>query len=133
MNNLNILIIVDTLGAATSGDLGANVYLVDTNSFAGSTGEGGPELMSVVYPGQAVTWALFPVDPNASVSIYGFSGEMIDAKVCLAAATGPANSPFWAGMVNPYATIAEYQYSCTRTIDNKQYSWDPFPNVTQPA
>ncbi|NQV26837.1 MAG: hypothetical protein HQ518_21005, partial [Rhodopirellula sp.] len=44
MATVNVLVAVDVEGALSSGSLGANTYMVDTNKYMGSGAEGTDEL-----------------------------------------------------------------------------------------
>ena len=86
MSTINVLIVVDALGAATSG-LSTNVYLVDTNKHMGSGNEGQEELYtactSTNQGGDTIVWAVAPIDPGSDVSISSFTGDMITEKALI--------------------------------------------------
>ena len=82
-NNIDVLIIVDALGASQDdGGLGSNVYLVDTNKHLGSSQEGQAELSTACNDGQKITWNITPIDPSNDVAITGFTGQMVTDGVC---------------------------------------------------
>ena len=126
-----LLIVVDALGATTSGNLSTKVYLIDTNKHNGSGNEGQDELYtackSTNQGGDTIVWAIAPVDPSSDVSIAGFTGTMITSKALLPSAF-PNGS--WSGMLAPNLPAGNIQYSVTVNIDGKPYNFDPFLQVT---
>ena len=131
MKTIHVLIVVDALGAATTGSLQDNVYLVDTNKHMGSSGEGTNELFTTCVSsnlgGDTIVWSITPIDPGTAVSIKGFTGAMIDQKFLLPR-VNPDNS--WSGALIPNVSPAQtVQYSVIVTINATDYIFDPFLNV----
>ncbi|EED4925064.1 hypothetical protein WP05_22875 [Salmonella enterica subsp. arizonae] len=83
MKTVDILIVVDAAGTLASGAPDGNACLIDTNGFLGSWGEGTSALYTVVQDGTLIQWAVVPVRVVDDVSIAGFSGVMVDRKICL--------------------------------------------------
>lgn len=133
MKTLDVLIIVDALGAVSSGDLSGNVYLVDTNKYLGSWNEGQCELHSKCYDGQIIKWRVESISPDEDVNIVKFTGAMIDQKVCTPAKEGIEGDVYWEGRVQARGVTGSYQYSCVLSIDGKQMTFDPFLEVINPA
>ncbi|MDF1698671.1 MAG: hypothetical protein P1U56_22655 [Saprospiraceae bacterium] len=131
MSTINVLIAVDALGAATSGKLQDNVYLIDTNKHAGSGHEGQAELYtackSTNQGGDTIVWSVTPVDPGSDVSIKSFTGQMISNKKLL-----PASNPngSWSGALAPNLNAGNIQYSVVLNIDGKPMTFDPFLKVS---
>ncbi|MFF4184182.1 hypothetical protein ACFYZ9_13410 [Streptomyces sp. NPDC001691] len=66
---VNIVVVVDVIGALSDGTLrNGNLCMVDDGSLQ-STGQGTPELCTVVQPGQVVTWSALAVDLQTPVEI----------------------------------------------------------------
>ncbi|MBW8481382.1 hypothetical protein [Actinomadura parmotrematis] len=66
---VNIIALVDVVGALSDGGLGnGNLGLVDDSAFE-STGRGTPDLCTVVQPGQVVQWSALAVDVQTPVEI----------------------------------------------------------------
>ncbi|MFD7334658.1 hypothetical protein ACFV98_01470 [Streptomyces violascens] len=66
---VNIVVVVDVIGALSDGTLrNGNLCMIDDGSLA-STGQGTPELVTVVKPGQVVTWSALAVDLQTPVEI----------------------------------------------------------------
>lgn len=126
MKNIDILVVVDTLGATASGSLQNNVYLVDTNKYLGSWNEGQCELNTLCYDNQIIKWRVTPVSPDDDVEIVQFTGQMVDSKVCLPQKQGLAQDIFWEGAVETRGDVGNYQYSIVLTIDGKSMTFDPF-------
>ncbi|MFJ2776007.1 MULTISPECIES: hypothetical protein [unclassified Kitasatospora] len=106
---VNIAVVVDVIGALSAGTLlDGNLTLVDDGSFQ-STGQGTPELCTVVAPGQVIQWSALAVDLQTPVDIRSITflgaghgaepdpedfteeGEKLDLDV-------------WTGVVPPYMT-----------------------------
>lgn len=132
MKEINVLIIVDVEGALASGDLGANVYLVDTNKYFGSGSEGQEELVTACTDGQVVIWSVAPVDPGTDATIVQFTGQMVDDRVCIPVkSTVPGGGAvIWSARVETQGVSQTYQYSCVLSFDGKQMTFDPFLKVT---
>lgn len=126
MKNIDVVIIVDTEGATASGDLQSNVYLVDTNKYFGSGAEGQAELRTACQDGQFVKWRVEAVSPSSDVGIVGFSGQIIDQKVCQPQKQGMEGDIFWEGRVETQGETGTYQYSTVLSIDGRQMTFDPF-------
>lgn len=133
MNNLDVLIIVDALGASTSGNLQSNVYLVDSDKYLGSWNEGQCEIHSKCCDGQIVKWKVVAIDSDSDVEITEFTGQIIDQKICNPVQQGISGDTFWEGRVETQGAIGSYQYSCVITIDGKPMTFDPFIEVTTPT
>jgi hypothetical protein len=130
MSQIDVLIIVDALGAVASGSLQNNVYLVDTNKYLGSWAEGQCELHTVCQDGQIINWRVVSVNPAPNVEIVGFTGQMIDQKICIPKKEGdPEMDEFWQGRVETRGQSGEYQYSATLVIQGRQMTFDPALDV----
>ena len=127
---INVLIVVDVEAALASGNLGANVYLIDTNGYFGSGSEGQEELVTACLDGQIIIWSVASVDPGDDAEISGFTGQIITDKVCVPQqSTLPTGDVIWSGRVETQGAVAKYQYSCTLSFDGKNMTFDPFLNV----
>ncbi|MFJ4376367.1 hypothetical protein ACIP1T_27605 [Pseudomonas japonica] len=130
-NEIYVLVVVDVEGALASGDLGSNVYLVDTNKYFGSSSEGQEELITSCTDGQIVIWSVSPINPGDDAEITGFSGQIIDQKICQPQqSTLVSGETVWSGRVESQGATAQYQYSCTLSFDGKAMTFDPYLNVT---
>ena len=131
MSTINVLIVVDALGAATSGNLQDNVYLIDTNKHNGSGSEGQAELYtackSTNQGGDTIVWAVAPVDPATDVSINSFTGTMIDERALIPSANSNGS---WSGALSPNLPAGNIQYSVVLDIDNNPMNFDPFLKVS---
>tara|TARA_R110002049_G_scaffold25194_5_gene88586 strand:- start:14 stop:412 length:399 start_codon:yes stop_codon:yes gene_type:complete len=131
MSTINVLIVVDALGAATSGNLQDNVYLIDTNKHDGSGSEGQAELYtackSTNQGGDTIVWAVAPVDPGSDVSIDSFTGQMITERALLPSVNSNGS---WSGSLSPNLASGNIQYSAVLNIDGKLMTFDPFLKVS---
>jgi len=133
MKNIDVLIVVDALGAVSSGSLQSNVYLIDTNKYLGSWNEGQCELHTVCADGQIVNWRVAAVSKDNDVDIAGFVGQIINEKVCVPVRQGLAGEYFWEGRVETQGNVGSYQYSVNLSIDGKTMTFDPFLDVKKPV
>ncbi|MFE4977804.1 hypothetical protein ACFRAR_37590 [Kitasatospora sp. NPDC056651] len=70
---VNIAVVVDVIGALSDKSLlNGNLCLIDDGSFD-SKGQGTPELVTVVAPGQVVQWSALAVDLQTPVEIRSIS------------------------------------------------------------
>ena len=123
---IEVLIVVDAADAVSHGDLQNNVYLVDTNKYVGSSGEGTNELRTKCQDGQIIRWRVTPISEDNKVSITQFSGQIINEHVCQPGPTGN----IWEGRVDTQGKRPRtYQYSVTLDIDGKSLTFDPFLDV----
>lgn len=86
MENVEVLIVVDGADAISHSDLQNNVYLVDTNKYLGSSGEGTNELCTECQDGQTIRWRVEPISEGNKVSISQFSGQIIN-ETCMPTCT----------------------------------------------
>ncbi|QGT81372.1 hypothetical protein [Pseudomonas coronafaciens] len=130
LNTLNVLIVVDVEGATTSGDLGSNVYLIDSSKYFGSGQEGQDELVTACVDGQIIIWSITPVNPGDDAQISGFTGQMVDSGVCSPKqVTIQPGETAWSGRVESQGKTGNFQYTCNLSFEGKVMSFDPFLNV----
>ena len=130
-NTVDILIAVDALGAASSGNLSDNVYMIDTNKHVGSGNEGKNELYTSCVDGQILKWRVVGISPSSDVSIHSFTGQMIKDGICNPRKQDAIPSDiYWEGMVESRGTTGNIQYSIVISIDGRQMSFDPFLKIT---
>ena len=82
MGTVNVLVVVDALGASSGGSLQNNVYMIDSRKYMGSCSEGQCELTTVCNDSDIIQWTIAPVDSGTDVRITGFTGDMVTSKVC---------------------------------------------------
>ncbi|MBK8257150.1 MAG: hypothetical protein IPK82_31320 [Polyangiaceae bacterium] len=131
MATVNILVAVNVTQAIATGNLGANVFMMDTNGYMGSGGEGTSELKTSCYNGDTLVWSVVPIDPNDQVSITSFSGQAIPSMV------NPAQYPqfngtVWGGRVNQAGTNVQYTMSLL-LAGSVHLSFDPFITAKNPT
>ncbi len=123
------MIAVDVIGAIAAGTLMGSVYLVDTNKYLGSWQEGQSQLNTVCQDGQAITWAVSPVNPGNAITISGFSGQMVSSRICTPAADPFAGPQVWNGVVESQGAFASYSYTVTLALEGKQLQFNAFIKV----
>jgi hypothetical protein len=129
LNNLCILVVVDTLGALSSGSAMDNSYLVDNNGYLGSWNEGTPQLHTVCQDGQVISWTVVPVSPDGQVTITGFSGQMVDSSVCAPTQQAGSGGQVWSGRVEAKGQFASFPYSLTLSVGGRAMSLDAYIKV----
>lgn len=126
MKQVDVLIVVDALGAVSSDRLQDNVYLIDTNKYMGSWDEGQCELSTACQDGQIIKWRVASVNPGNDVSIVQFTGDIINKGICDPKQQGISEDVFWEGIVEAREQPGSYQYSVVLDIDGKSMTFDPF-------
>lgn len=129
LNRINVLIAVDVTGALAAGTLQGYVYMVDTNKYLGSWQEGQNSLNTVCQDGQAITWAVQPVDPGSEVVIGGFAGQLVSSNICSPKPDQFAGNQVWNGQVETQGTFANYGYTVTLTLQSTQLAFNAFLKV----
>ncbi len=131
---IDVLLAVDVEGALSSGNLGANIYMIDTNGYAGSGAEGQDELVTTVGNGQTIVWSVTPVDPATNAAIVGFSGQAVPTNINPTQLPVQWGAPWQASTFIPGGTSGtEYQYTMTLQFGGptgKTLSFDPFLKST---
>ena len=129
MGTVNVLVVVDALGASSGGSLQNNVYMIDSRKYMGSWSEGQCELTTVCNDSDIIQWTIAPVDSGTDVRITGFTGDMVTSKVCTPQEQGLSGAKYWAGRVEAQGRTGRVQYSLTVMIDNQQMSFDPYLDI----
>ena len=124
MNTLSVLVVVDALGALSSGNLMDNVYLVDTNGFLGSWQEGTDALHTLCQDGQILRWYATGVSARSQIAIAGFSGPMVDQGLCVPVYSGAAGD-YWTGQVQSRGSFGAYSYCINLTLDGTAMQFSP--------
>ncbi|WP_299770208.1 hypothetical protein [uncultured Tateyamaria sp.] len=128
MATVNVLIAVDVEGALSSGNLGANTYIVDTNKYMGSGREGTDELQTKLAIGDTIVWSVAPIDPGTSVEINSFSGTAVSDKY-ISPVQDPLTPTSWESKFQPPGGTpsgTSYQYTMTLSFEGKNMTFDPF-------
>lgn len=123
MRSINIAIIVNSENALSSGSLQSNVYLVDTNKYLGSWGQGESKLHTVCQDGQSISWWATAVNAANAISISGFSGEMVSSKTCVPQLDAISSDNAWFGNVQTHKSIGSFSYTITLDLDGKAMSF----------
>ncbi len=125
MATINVLIVVDVVGATSSGSLANNLYMMDTTKYLGTL-EAGNELITTLNAGDIVAWACAPIDPGTNLQITGFTGQAEGVNINPVAnpVTGEWESRFTVPIGTPAGT--QFQYSVSMSVDGQPYGFDPF-------
>ncbi len=123
MNIIHAVIVIDTEGALSAGTLEGYVYMVDTNKYIGSWQEGQSDLHTVCEDGQKISWWAAPVNAGNSVSITGFSGQMVASKSCVPKQDILAGEGVWTGQVETQGSVGSFPYTVTLELGSKPLSF----------
>jgi len=128
MASVNVLIAVDVEGALSSNDLGANVYMVDSNKYLGSGGEGTSELKTKLNIGDIIMWKVAAIDPGTSVQIDSFSGQAVEKKYIAPVQMPLSLQCFETRFQAPGGTPVNtsFQYTISLSFEGKVMTFDPF-------
>ncbi len=124
MNTVSVLIVVDVEGALTNG-IGNNVYMVDTSKYVGSGSEGQMELKTACTNGDTINWTVAPVAPETSISITGFTGQMVGG-ICTPQQVNAPSGVYWQGIVQAQQVTGQVQYSVTLSAEGQTLQFDPY-------
>jgi len=133
MATVNVLVVVDVLGAVTSGSLQNNVYLIDSRKYMGSWQQGTCELHTVCKDNEIINWRIASVDPGCDIEIDSFTGQIINTKICVPSKQGIPGDIFWSGRVQAQGFTGSLQYSLWVNIEGKKMTFDPFLQIKPAA
>lgn len=139
MAEVNILIVVDVLGANTpnQGGLANNVWMLDTGKYNG-TREAGNELVTTLNSGDEIAWTVQAIDPGTNVAFASpsvqfpqapFTGQAVTAPAVINPQQNPVIPNEYVARFSPPASTkagTQYQYSVVLTMDGQPQSFDPF-------
>jgi hypothetical protein len=113
MQAINIVTIVDVIGALSSGALRGNLFMADNGW--GSAGKGTAALATACYPGQQINWVVHALDVQTAVRIDAISFLKVDNTpaaegLAVAPDIGDARPLYWAGFVPCYLPAGLYGY-----------------------
>jgi hypothetical protein len=114
MQAINIVTIVDVIGALSSGALRDNLYMADNGW--GSAGKGTAELATACYPGQRINWVVNALDVQTAVlidAITFLNPDSASAAQEFVIGPGFGGTPqnfYWAGFVPCYLPPGRYGY-----------------------
>jgi len=89
---VNICVVVDVIGALSDQTLAGNLCLVDDGAFH-SSGQGTPQLCTIVVPGQVVKWTAVAVDVQTPVEIRAITFLGSDVAAADGEDSAPAQVP----------------------------------------
>lgn len=128
---LHILVVVDQFGTMSTGNLAANIYLIDSNKNAQSTNEGTNHLITKCKRGQRLYWTITGLDQGLPVHIEGFTG-----CVGLQGNSGvivPVQKDMffhqWEGQIPITAPTGKHAYSYVIRIGAMRYTYDPYLDI----
>jgi hypothetical protein len=126
MKKIEILIVVDSIGALSSNNLVSNVYMVDSNQWLGSWQEGTCQLHTVAEDGQLITWSSCAISPDDEVDIIDFSGDMVNQNACKPQAIEESK---WEGQIQTRGNSGRYSYIISLAVNGKRMNFSPYMEV----
>lgn len=132
LKSIDVLIIIDVVNALATGNLTNNTYMVDTNKYMGSSGEGTNKLHTKCYDTQRINWRVASVSPNCEVKIVKFYGNMVSTRVCDPQKQGDIDDEYWSAKVQARlekGKTATYSYYCEILVGGKRMDFDPYIEV----
>jgi hypothetical protein len=129
MKKIEVLVVVDSVGALASGSLVNNVYVVDTNKFLGSWNEGQCDLHTLSQDQQSIRWSVVAISPDSEVAISSFDGDMLTKKVCVPVKTGTGTDVSWQGQVETQGGFGRFAYILHLSVEGTAMSFSPYLEV----
>lgn len=114
---LSIIAMIDMKAALEAGTMEGNYYLFDNNSFAGSVGQGTPDLVTAMLSAQVLNWLTYPIallDEHLPMPIVtNIGGPAVEQRIMV---PSEYDSPdlfsegrYWSGTIIPgKAGVFEY-------------------------
>lgn len=129
MKRIQLLVIVDADGALLSRNLFNNVYMVDTSKWLGSWNEGACDLHTVCQDEQLIVWSVASISSDNQVNIKGFSGDLINKKICNPQQQGISSDVYWEGRIETRGSFGRFDYNIILTIDGIDLTFSPYIDV----
>lgn len=135
---INIMTVVDVIGALTTGTLTGNIYMTDNRRGSRTSGQGTATLASDVTYTQVLNWHVMPIDVQTDIQInkitFYRNGALITAANTPCARLqkyGAPSGEYWAGVVN-YLGLIEggvYQYLIELDMGRKIMTMENFASI----
>jgi hypothetical protein len=128
MSTVCVLIAIDVEGALSSSDLSNNIYMMDTDKFQGSSGEGTAALDTYLAIGDTIIWSVAPIDPGTNVQIKSFTGEAVDNKY-IKPVQNPLSPTNWLSKFQPPGSADpedRFQYALVFSFEGHEMTFDPY-------
>jgi hypothetical protein len=139
---INILTVVDVIGALRSGTLTDNIYMTDNRQGIHSSGQGTGTLATQVTYTQVLNWHVIPIDFQTEIVInkivFYRNGNLVvaaDTPCVRLQKYGAPSGDYWAGVVNYPNLIAGgvYQYLIEFDIGRKIMTMENFATINVSA
>lgn len=130
MGQLAIVVTVDQQGALASGQLAGNIYLIDNNKHAGSTGEGTEDLVTHIEGSQIMNWLVLGLDlQGPAVTLENVCGEAVEKGIMVpqqfeSPELGAGLGLWWGATVDSSEKEQSYSYTLKFKIGDKPMSYD---------
>jgi hypothetical protein len=135
---INILTVVDVIGALVTGTLTDNLYMTDNRRGRHTAGMGTGALTTEVVPTQVLNWHVIPIDFQTDIRInrilFYRDGALITAANTPCARLqkyGAPSGDYWAGVVN-YAHLIEggqYEYLLELDMGRRMMIMEHFASI----
>ena len=108
---INIVTVVDVVGALASESLDGNIHLIDNSRSSTTTGQGTAELSTTCKHGQVINWLIYAVDLQSPALIHNIDFEgSVNPCLKLQPYGAPVFGPYWAGIVKLEADLKSGVY-----------------------
>lgn len=146
MGQLAIVVTIDQKGALESGSLDGNIYLVDNNTHAGSTGQGTQDLVTHIEGSQIMNWLVLGLDlAGPPVTLEKVGGEAVRKNVMVpqqfeSPELGEGLGLWWGATVDSKCDGKEFEYTLKFKVGDQIMKHDSnivvhqgFSNVEKPG
>lgn len=139
---INIVTVVDVIGALAAGTLTGNIYMTDNSRIGTTTGRGSGTLASGVTYTQVLNWQVMAVDVQTDVRISkisfyrnGIPIAAADTPCAKLQKYGAPSGDYWAGVVNLQGLIegGVYQYLIEFDMGRKIMTMESFASIAVTA
>jgi hypothetical protein len=135
---INILTVVDVIGALSAGTLTNNLYMMDNRRGSRTSGLGTGTLSSDVTYTQVLNWHVIPVDFQTDIQIRKIAFYRNGVPVARANTPcarlqkyGAPSGQYWAGVINYQSQIegGVYQYLIEFDMGNRVMTMENFATI----
>jgi len=104
---INVLCVVDVIGALKNNTLGGNYYVVDNSRSPLTSGQGSESLSSSVRFTQVLNWHVMAIDFQTGIHLTNilFYRNEVDTPCAKLKEYGAPSGNYWAGIVNQSSLI----------------------------
>ncbi len=128
-NPIQVLAVVDALGASAAASLENNFYFVDSHKYTGAWEQDPCELTTRCRDQDVLQWTLAAIDPDSAVQIESFGGSMTEKGICVPVKQNNTSDNIWRGRIRAGSFTGPISYSIRIKIDETPLSVNPSLDV----